>query len=339
MNICVVGYGMMGGWHSDALAGGAARLHTLVGRRPEATVEFAHRYGYARWTTQLEEALADPAVDAVILANPSEQHAETALASLAHGKPTLVEIPLAMSLADADLIVAAARERNLTLGVVHPLRLRPELIALRERVAQGQEHIRHVGGRFFIHRLKNIGATGYRRSWTDNLLWHHTTHLLDAGLWLLGEPVRAVHSFMPPPDARTGIPMEACLTIETTRDQSLVCTGSYYGHERLMELFVVTDRESYRLDVFRSTLTTGAAAAQAAAAEKEICLRVTRDFVTAVREGRPPAVPGDSVLPAMRVLQQAQDQWDAVHGARSIPGREQPNLAGGAAAPAEVREG
>lgn len=320
MNICVVGYGMMGGWHSDALAGGEARLHTLVGRRPEAAADFAHRYGYARWTTHLEEALADPAVDAVILANPSDQHAETALAALGHGKPTLVEIPLAMRLADADRIVAAAAERNLTLGVVHPLRLRPELSALRERVAAGEEHLRHVSGRFFIHRLENVGATGYRRSWTDNLLWHHTTHLLDAGLWLLGEPVRAVHSLMPPPDARTGIPMEVCLSLETTRDQSLVCTGSYYGHERIMELFAVTDRESYRLDVFRSTLTTGAGA-KAVDAEKDICMRVTRDFVAAVQDGRPPAVPGAAVLPAMRVLQQAQDQWDAVHGARPIPGR------------------
>ena len=324
MNVCVVGYGMMGGWHSDALVGGEARLHTLVGRRPEAAEEFARRYDYGRWTTRLEEALADSAIDVVILANPSEQHAETALASLSHGKPTLVEIPLAMSLADSDRLVTVARDRGLTLGVVHPLRLRPELIALRERVAAGQEYIRHVGGRFFIHRLENVGATGYRRSWTDNLLWHHTTHLLDAGLWLLGEPVRAVRSFMPPLDARTGIPMELCLCVETVRDQSLVCTGSYYGCERIMELFVVTDRESYRLEVFRNTLTTGAGT-QAVASERDICMRVTRDFIAAVRDNRRPAVPGASVLPAMRVLQQAQDQWDAVHGARSIPGRELKN--------------
>jgi hypothetical protein len=32
-------------------------------------------------------------------------------------------------------------------------------------------------------------------------------------------------------------------------------------------------------------------------------------------------VPGESVLGALQVLQQAQDRWDAVHGAQSIPGR------------------
>ena len=40
-------------------------------------------------------------------------------------------------------------------------------------------------GRFFIHRLDNVGATGLQRSWTDNLLWHHTTHLIDFGLWVV----------------------------------------------------------------------------------------------------------------------------------------------------------
>ena len=258
MNVCMVGYGMMGGWHSDALKDTGAVLHTLVGRRADAAKEFAERYGYKKWTTNLEDALADPDVDIVILANPSDQHAETALASLHAGKQTLVEIPLAMNLADGEKIVQTARERNLTLGVVYPLRMRAEMVALKQRALAGQEQIRQVCGRFYIYRLENIGATGYRRSWTDNLLWHHTSHLLDMGLWLLDSPVRRVQSFMPPLDAHTGIPMELFLGLETERDQSLISTGSYYGHERLFETFVITDKESYKLESFAGTMTTGA---------------------------------------------------------------------------------
>ena len=48
MNICMVGYGMMGVWHGDALAGTDCRLHTLVGRRAEV----------ARLTTERDEARA-----------------------------------------------------------------------------------------------------------------------------------------------------------------------------------------------------------------------------------------------------------------------------------------
>lgn len=320
MNICVVGHGMMGTWHSDALLEADCVLHTLVGRRPKPAQEFAARYGYRKWTTDLNEALADDAIDIVILANPSELHAETALASLAHGKHTLVEIPIAMSLSDSERIVAEARARGLTLGVVHPTRMQPELAALHERMVGGEEHVRHVSGRFFIRRLENVGATGYRRSWTDNLLWHHTTHLLDFGLWLLGAPVRSLSSFMPPIDAQTGIPMEVFLGIETERDQSLVCAGSYYSREYIFEVVVVTDQDSYRLDSVGNRLTLGSGNV-IGAPWVENCLRVTRDFVAAVRESRAPAITGESVLPAMRVLQTAQDRWDALHGAQAIPGR------------------
>ena len=57
------------------------------------------------------------------------------------------------------------------------------------------------------------------------------------------------------------------------------------------------------------------------ASQEESCGMVARDFVASVREGRSPLIPGESVLPAMRVLQEAQDRWDERHGARSIPGR------------------
>src|SRR5437879_1318864 len=107
MNVCMVGYGMMGVWHSEALAGTGARLHTVVGRRPDPTREFAERYGYAKWTVSLDEALADPEVDIVILCTPSDQHESQAIASLDAGKHTLIEIPIAMSLAGAERVVAA----------------------------------------------------------------------------------------------------------------------------------------------------------------------------------------------------------------------------------------
>ena len=80
MNIAMIGHGMMGTWHSEALrAIPGVALHTLVGRRPEPTAEFAARYGYRRHTTDLDAVLADPAVDAVIVGSPSEQHKDHAI--------------------------------------------------------------------------------------------------------------------------------------------------------------------------------------------------------------------------------------------------------------------
>lgn len=312
---------MMGVWHSNALKTLDCRLHTIVGRRPEPTREFAERYGYTRWTTDLAEALADEEVDAVIVAGPSELHHEHAELVLESRRDALVEIPLAMTLPDVEHLVTLAARRGRILGVVHPLRFRPELAALRERVAAGEERVRHVAGRFFIHRLENVGATGYRRSWTDNLLWHHMAHLVDCGMWILGEDVRAVHGFMPSVDAQTRIPMDAYVALETAKEQSLVCAGSYYGRERIFEVFVVTDRDSYRLDIFGSTLTTGAGVASVSS-EEETCALVTADFLAAVTERREPLVSASGVLPAMSVLQEVQDAWDRRYGRRPLPGRQ-----------------
>ena len=323
MNIGMVGYGMMGTWHSEALRDQDCCLHTLVGRRAEAAEEFAKRYGYQKWTTNLSEALADPQIDAVIVASPSEQHAEMALACIEHGKPTLLEIPIAMNLADAERVVAAAEQHHVTLGMVHPMRFRSEREPLRQRIAAGEEHIRHIAGRFFIHRLKNIGATGYQRSWTDNLLWHHTTHLLDLGLWMLeleGSPIRSVYSHYPALDPNTDIPMELIIVVETEADQTLLVSGSYYSSERLYDTFIVTDQDSYRLNIMEATLATKAGT-QNILNEQDNCAIATRDFVAALKEGRAPKVPGHSVLPAMRILQQVQDRWDAQYGAQSLPGR------------------
>lgn len=323
MNICMVGYGMMGVWHSDALAGVDCRLHTLVGRRPEAAKEFAERYGYARWTVDLDEALADPDVDAVIIASPSETHPEFALKAAKAGKPTLLEIPIAMTLEESEAVVAAADANGIAFGLCHPMRFQPEYAPIRERSLSGENPIRHISGRFYIHRLSNVGATGYHRSWTDNILWHHFTHFVDVGLWLLDFDGELAYSFLGPVHPQTGVPMECILSIENQRNQTLLVSGSYHSRERIYDSLIVTDKDSYRLDILRNQLVTGDGTVEVAS-EKDNLALVTRDFVAAVRDGRQPAVTGASVLPAMRVLDAAQRRWDAVHGRQSLPGRQLP---------------
>jgi 2-hydroxy-4-carboxymuconate semialdehyde hemiacetal dehydrogenase len=321
MNICMVGYGMMSAWHSDALLRTGVTLHTVVGRRAEAAQEFAHRFGYKRWTLSLDEALADSAVDAVILATPSDQHEAQALACLEAGKHTLIEIPIAMSLKGAERVVAAGERSGKVYGLSHPMRFRREREAMRARLRSGEETIRHIAGRFFIKRLVNVGATGYRRSWTDNILWHHFCHFVDLGIFLFeGTPVRRVQSYLGRLHPRTGIPMECVVLVETEADQTLLVHGSYHAAYRFYDKLIVTDRDTYFFDILAGTLRTADGVVEIES-EQENAARVTCDFLDAVREGRPPRACGRSVLPAMRVLQSVQDAWDAQYGAQSIPGR------------------
>ncbi len=321
MNVCMVGYGMMGVWHSEALRRTDAALHTVVGRRPEAAREFAARFGYRKWTVSLGDALADPEIDVVIVASPSELHEAQAIQCLEAGRHTLIEIPIALSLAGAERVVAAGEKSGKVYGLCHPMRFRREREALRARIGAGEENICHIAGRFFIKRLVNIGATGYRRSWIDNILWHHFCHFVDLGLYLFdGPPIRRVQSHMGARHEATGIPMECIVVVETEADQTLLVHGSYHAAWRLYDKLIVTDRETYCYDILAGTLRTEAGTAPIES-EQDNCARVIDDFLDAVQHARPPRASGPSVLPAMRVLQQVQDAWDGEYGAQSIPGR------------------
>ena len=140
----------------------------------------------------------------MILGTPSDQHEAQAIACLEAGKHTLIEIPIAMSLGGAERVVAAGERSGKIYGLSHPMRFRREREALLARTRAGEEKIRHIAGRFFIKRLVNIGATGYQRSWTDNILWHHFCHFVDLGMYLFdGAPIRRVQSHSRPlPPAR-----------------------------------------------------------------------------------------------------------------------------------------
>ncbi len=321
MNICMVGYGMMGVWHTEALKQTDAVLHTVVGRRAEGAQAFADQYGYKHASVSLDKALANPEIDIVILGTPSDQHEEQAIQCLEAGKHTLIEIPIAMSLKGAERVVAAGEKSGKVYGLCHPMRFRREREALRERVQGGEEKICHIAGRFFIKRLVNIGATGYQRSWIDNILWHHFCHFTDLGMFLFDDaPIRRVQSYMGQVHEQVGIPMECVILVETEADQTLLVHGSYHAAYRFYDKLIVTDKDTYFYDILSGTLRT-AEATTAIENEQENCARVIFDFLDAVKNNRPPLASGPSVLPAMRVLQAVQDEWDSKYGVRSIPGR------------------
>ena len=317
----MIGHGMMGRWHSEALKSRTdCHLRLLIGRRPEPTEKFAQEFGYRRWSTRLDDLLNEPEIDVVIIASPSEDHAAMAIKVLKSGKHTLVEIPIGMSFAEAVAVVEAADASHRKLGLVHPLRMMSDMRSLRSRVVLGQEHIRLVEGRFIIKRWENIGATGYRRSWTDNLLWHHLAHQVDFAIWLTGSVAQSISGYLPTPDPKTGTPMDAFLGVGTDQDQSLIFLGSYAGHRPICDTLILTDHDYYQLDATCNSLTTSSGTKQLPS-EQVDCAAALYDFLDAVRHNCEPGISGRSALPTMQVLQTVQDAWDAKHGSLPISGR------------------
>jgi predicted dehydrogenase len=123
MRLAVVGLGFMGGVHVKALASvPEVELAAVVSRR--ASEHSAKRYA------TLDEALADPEIDAVDLCLPTDLHEASTIAALRAGKHVLVEKPMALSFASCQRIIAEAERAGKILMVAHVLRFFPAYHAL-----------------------------------------------------------------------------------------------------------------------------------------------------------------------------------------------------------------
>ena len=118
-----------------------SRLFGFVTRTPAK----AAAYPGARSWASIEEALTDPAVDAVYIAFPVAFHAGAAIAALRAGKHVLCEKPMAMNFAEAEGMVAEGRAASRMLGhasgrlfgVSYYRRLYPKLIRAKQLIAEG----------------------------------------------------------------------------------------------------------------------------------------------------------------------------------------------------------
>jgi predicted dehydrogenase len=110
----VVGPGGIANRFAEALAFRGGVLHAVVGSTPQRAQAFAERWG-AKVHADLDALVADKAVEALYIATPHNAHAEPAAAALRAGKPVLCEKPLAANAAQAEALVALARERKVFL--------------------------------------------------------------------------------------------------------------------------------------------------------------------------------------------------------------------------------
>jgi predicted dehydrogenase len=152
----------------------------------EATcARVAGLYPSARATTDPQDLLDDPELDAVVLATPVPTHADLAVRVLEAGKHCFVEKPLAQSVADAARAVQAGRAAGKILMVGHLLEYHPGVLKLKE-LADGGE----LGRIFYIYGNRlNLGKLRA----DENALWSLGAHDVSVVLTLAGEePVEAV---------------------------------------------------------------------------------------------------------------------------------------------------
>src|SRR5262249_33072323 len=223
MKICMVGTGAFAKKHLDALKRiKDAEVVSIHGRTPETTKEIAAKYGISHWTTNFDEAIGRPEVEAVILTSPTQVHNEQAIKCMRAGKHVEIEIPIADSLADAERILAVQKETGLVAMGGHTRRFNPSHQWIHQRIKAGELKLQHLVVQTFFFRRTNMNAEGKPRSWTDHLLWHHACHTVDLFHYQTGETASEAHGMQGPIHPELKIAMD--MSIQLKVPSGIVCT-------------------------------------------------------------------------------------------------------------------
>ncbi|RBI64790.1 oxidoreductase, partial [Xanthomonas oryzae pv. oryzae] len=187
-NLAVVGYGYVGRtFHAPLIASTPGlQLHSVVSSKPQQPQA---DFPGINVVADLDSALADPALDAVVLATPNQTHAPFALQALAAGKHVLVDKPFALDVAQAQQMVDAANAAGRIISVFQNRRWDADFLTVRRLIEEGQ-----LGDVMEFHSHFDRYRPQIRDRWRESEspgagLWYDLgPHLLDQALQLFGVP-------------------------------------------------------------------------------------------------------------------------------------------------------
>ena len=313
MKIALAGGGAFGEKHLDALKQiDGVEIASVIGRRLEPTQALAAKYGVAHATTELAEALAQPSLDAVILATPTQLHASQAIQCMAAGKHVQVEIPLCDSLADGEAVLKKQQETGLIAMVGHTRRFNPSHQYIHDKIRAGELNVQQMDVQTYFFRRKNMNAKGEPRSWTDHLLWHHAAHTVDLFSYQAGVIVQA-NAIEGPHHPELGIAMD--MSIQLKAESGAICTLSLsFNNDGPLGTFFryICDNGTWiaRYDDLVTGKEEPIDLSGVAISSNGIELQ-DREFVAAIREGREPNASVSQVMPCYRVLDALERQLSA----------------------------
>ncbi|MCY4079886.1 MAG: Gfo/Idh/MocA family oxidoreductase [Caldilineaceae bacterium] len=138
VRFCIFGAGQMGNRHARTLAEHPkAEIHSVYDLLPEAAADLAGRHG-AVAVSDRETALADPAVDAVVITTPASSHAELVVVAARAGKAIFCEKPLAEDIPTARAAVEEVRKAGVSSFMGFMKRFEPSHLALIQAVKAGE---------------------------------------------------------------------------------------------------------------------------------------------------------------------------------------------------------
>lgn len=194
----IAGSGKVAALHVKAIAAAGCKTVAACSRDSGRREAFAARHGILARGTIAEMAEKDK-IDVVLIATPHPSHRELALEAFAAGCHVIVEKPMAVTVADCDAMIAAARSAGRELGVISQRRWYPGAIRIRKAIDSD------ALGKPAIGQIVMLGwrdeayyrSDPWRGSWAlegGGVLVNQAPHQFDLLAWFMG-PVDEVSAY------------------------------------------------------------------------------------------------------------------------------------------------
>ena len=303
--------GAFGSKHLDALAQiEEVEIVAAMATTLDKADRIADKYSIPNRFDDYDQMLGLSDLDAVILATPTQIHAEQGLKAMAAGKHVLIEIPMADTLADSEVLVAKQKETGLVAMAGHVRRFNPSHQWVHNKIIAGELSVQQMDIQTYFFRRTNMNAKGEPRSWTDHLLWHHACHSIDLFRYQAGEEVTEVHAIQGPTHPDLGIAMDMSILMKTETGKLCTLSLSFNNNGPLGSYFrYICDNGTYIASY--DDLYDGHNS-QIDVSDVDVSLNgielIDREFVSAIVEDREPNSSLEQCLPAMRIMHEIEQK-------------------------------
>ena len=339
LRVALFGAGRIGQVHARSAAlHDEARLAWVIDPVLPAAEALADRYGASAGTV-VDDALADPDVDAVVIASPTPTHIDLLRRAVIAGKPVLCEKPIDLDLPKIDRCWAEIAAYQPTVMMGFNRRFDPTFRQIRQRIEQGEI------GTLRALRITSRDPEPPPRSYLDasgGIFRDMTIHDFDIARYFLGDmaEVYAVvaddgHSEM----AAAGDAHQAMVLLRSRQGALCSITNSrtcVFGYDQRIEAFgddgmlEAANQTPVSVRAYTSAASESAVTYQHFFVERyrEAYLAEFSEFVRTVREGLRPA-PGFADGRAALALAEAAVESAATGRTVAVPGDETTSAAGG----------
>lgn len=317
LGVAVVGTGAMGMRHAENIAHGVpgARLVAVHDADRASAARAATSLGCAE-SPDMEALLSRDDVDAVVIVSPPRFHAEHAVAAARAGKHVFLEKPIALTLEDADRIIAAAEAAAVRLQIGFMRRFDPAYVAAHASLQRGD-----IGEpRLFrgIDRDQDAPSGPFGSAPRAAILTDSAIHDFDVARWLMADEAVAVRATIAVIGDRGTIPCPNVALVDIRFARGALGNvetlhGARYGYDIRAEVvgtagtLFIGGHQRTAVQLFTAQGAHHDLTAHWLDRFADAYLLELRDFVAAVTRGRAPAVTGDDGRRALAIALAADE--------------------------------